>query len=306
MNKAGKIRGAAIVILAFAMFLCVAASAVAQESLIEGVVVDRDGKPIADAKIVFAHKSQGNRFTLKSNKSGKFMKVGMPLGLYVVAAEADGFVPLNGEVNVDVGRNQALKLVLEKVPVQAKQDPDLAEGTRLFQAGQFKEALPFFQKVIDRTPNNVEAGYALALSLLRAGQVDEAIARFEKVREMKPDMVQVYLALGECYFGKGESEKALSFFDRALELQPNSAEVYYNMGLIHYKNNQTEKAIQSFSVSQSLDPKFAATYYQLGLAYIKQGDMEKAVANLEKYLELQPDAPQAAQVRAIIDQIKKK
>jgi Flp pilus assembly protein TadD len=305
MNQKMKIRSVASACLAVAVALSLAAPTFAQESLVEGIVVDRDGKPVADVRIVFSHKSQGNRFTVKSNTSGRFMKVGMPLGLYAIAVEADGFIPLGGDVNVDVGRNQGLKLVLERVPVQPKHDPDLAEGTRLFQAGQFKEALPFFQKAADRTPDNVEANYALALSLLRSGEVEGAIARFEKVRTMKPEMVEAYLALGEAYFAKGESEKALTFFDRALELQPNSAEVHYNIGLIHYKNNETEKAIQSFSASLSLDPKFAATYYQLGLAHIKQGKMELAVTNLEKYLELQPNAPQAAQVRTIIDQIKK-
>ena len=278
----------------------------AQESLVEGVVIDREGKPLQNAKIVFIEKSQGAKFTLKSNKEGKFMKVGMPLGSYLISAELEGYFPLSGEFRVDVGRNQGLKLVLEKVPVKVKPDPELAEGTRLFQAGQFKEAISIFQKVVERTPDHVEANYALALSLLRSGQVDEAIARFEKVKEMKPDMVEVYLALGESHFNKGENEKALSYFDRALELQPNNAEVYYNIGIIHYKNNQTEKAIQNFSTSKSLDPKYAATYYQIGLAYIKQGDMEKAVENLEKYLELQPDSAQAGQVKAILGQIKKK
>jgi len=54
-----------------------------------------------------------------------------------------------------------------------------------------------------------------------------------------------------------------------------------------------------------MDPKFAAAYYQLGLAFIKKGDNRGAIENFEKYLGLAPDSPQSAQVKTILETLKK-
>jgi tetratricopeptide (TPR) repeat protein len=277
----------------------------AQQTVVEGIIVDREGSPLKNVKIVFTDRDRGTKFTLKSNKKGKFMKVGIPPSLYVISVQLEGYLPLESEFKVDIGRNSSLKLVMEKIPTQVERDPNLTEGVQLFQQGKYEEAITLFQKVIEKDPDSVEAHYNLALSLLRSGKQEEAITLFEKVKEMKPDMMETYIALGECYFNKGENDKAVSHFEKALELEPNNAEVYYNLGIIHYKNDRTDDAVKNFITSKSLDPEFAPTYYQLGLAYVKMGEMEKAIQNLEAFLEKAPDSPQAPQVRNILESLKK-
>lgn len=275
------------------------------QQTVEGFVVDREGRPLKKVKIVFTDKNRGTKFTFTSDDKGKFMKVGIPPAVYVISVRLEGYYPLESEFKVDIGRNRGLKLVMEKIPPRVQQDPDVVEGTRLFQEGKFAEAAELFQKAVEKTPDSIEANYGLALSLLRNGRVDEGIARFKKVQALKPDMMEVYLALGESYFNKGENETALAYFDKALELYPSNAEVYYNIGIIHYKNDRTDEAIQHFSVSKSLDPDYAPTYYQLGLAYIKKGEMDKAIENLEMFLELSPDSPLVSQVKDILKTLKK-
>lgn len=277
----------------------------AQEVVVGGTVADRDENPLKNVKIVFTDKDRGTKFTMKSNKNGKFMKVGIPPALYVISVDLEGYYPLESEYRVNIGSNKGLKLILEKVPPKVEQDPDIAEGTRLFQEGKFSEAILTFQKALEKYPDSVEANYGLALSLVRAGKVDEAIAYLEKVKELKPEMVETYLALGESYFKKGENDKALSYFHKALEIDPNNAEIYYNIGIIHYQNDLTEEAIKNLTTSKSLDPKYAPTWYELGLCYIKMGETEKAIHNLEGFLEMEPDSPLAAQVKNILDALKK-
>lgn len=291
--------------LLFSAFFVLPVDNLAQQTVVEGIIVDREENPLKNVKITFTDRDRGIRFTLKSNKQGKFMKVGIPPSLYVVTVQLEGYFPLESEFKVDFGRNSGVKLVMEKIPPQVEQDPDLSEGAQLFQQGKYEEAIALFQKVIEKDPDNVEAHYNLALSLLRSGKQEEAIALLEKVKEMKPDMMETYLALGECYFNKGENDKAVSYFEKALEIDPNNAEVYYNVGIIHYKNDRTDDAVKNFLASKSLDPEYAPTYYQLGLAYIKKGEMDKAIQNLEMFLEKDPDSPQAPQVKSILESLKK-
>jgi tetratricopeptide (TPR) repeat protein len=272
---------------------------------VEGVVVDREENPLKNVKIIFTDKDRGTKFTLKSNKKGQFMKVGIPPAFYIITVQMEGYFPLESEFKVDIGRNSGLKLVMEEIPPKVEQDPRLTEGVQLFQQGRFEEAMTLFQKVIEKDPDNVDAHYNLALSLLRSGKQDEAIFFLEKIKEMKPDMMEIYLALGECYFNKDENDKAVSYFEKALEIEPNNAEVYYNLGIIHYKNDRTDDAVKNFITSKGLDPDYAPTYYQLGLAYIKNGERDKAIQNLEMFLEKDPDSPQAPQVRNILESLKK-
>lgn len=185
-------------------------------------------------------------------------------------------------------------------------DFSVFHGTRLFQEGKYEEAIEYFKKAVGKFHNSVEANCNLALSHLRVGHIDEAIVYLENIIESEPNVVQVYLALGECYFTKEEDDKALATFSKALELQPNNTEVYYNIGIIYYKNDETEKAVHNFLTSRDLDSDFAGTYCQLGLAYIKKGEMDKAIENLESFLSVDPDSPQAGQVKALLEAIKKK
>ena len=216
----------------------------AQEVVVGGTVVDRDENPLKNVKIVFTDKNRGTKFTMKSDKNGKFMKVGIPPALYVISVDLEGYYPLESEYRVIIGSNKGLKLILEKVPPKVEQDPDITEGTRLFQEEKFSEAILTFQKALEKSPDSVEANYGLALSLLRVGKVDEAIAYFEKVRELRPEMVEVYLALGESHFKKGENDKALTHFNKALELESTFAVAHNNLALAFFHKGNYKKAIE--------------------------------------------------------------
>lgn len=288
-----------------ALIFSVSSDSLAQDTVVEGVVLNRDGQPLKDVKIVFVSVEGGHKFTAKSSKEGRFMKVGMPDGRYVVRAELEGYLPLETDFVQKIDSKDRLNLTLDKIPPRIDEDGDLIEGTRLFQEGKFKEAIPCFQKTVEKFPVSFEASYNLGLAFLRAGRLDDAISCFKKLKELKPGLVEIYLALGESHFIKGDNEEALANFAKAIELQPENAEIYYNIGIIHYKNDRVDEAIQNFTVAKDMDPKFAAAYYQLGLAFLKKNDKKGALENFEKYIDLAPDSPQSAQVKAVLETLKK-
>jgi pentatricopeptide repeat protein len=41
------------------------------------------------------------------------------------------------------------------------------------------------------------------------------------------------------------------------------------------------------------------------VAYVKKGDFKKAIELLEQFLRLEPNAPEAPQVKTMIDELKK-
>ena len=50
----------------------------AQESVVQGIVTDEQGKAIKNARLTLLDPATGLKFVLKTDKDGKFMKVGIP------------------------------------------------------------------------------------------------------------------------------------------------------------------------------------------------------------------------------------
>jgi len=306
MKTRGSIHKAILISVLLFLLVSIPNFNVGQQSLLRGVVCDPEGAPLKNAKITFRDPSRGTTFTFKSDKEGKFIKIGIPPSLYLVIVELDAYFPFKTQFRVRLGMEESLKIMLKKIPPKIDEDKDLAEGTDFFKQGKYQEAIESFEKVTYRFPENFQAFYNLGLSHLRSGDIDEAIISIEKAIELKPDLVEAYFVLGECYFNKEDIDKAMAAFSRASELQPDNAKAYYNLGVIYYKYNKTEEAFRSFEKSIELNPEFSSVYYQAGLTSIKMGNFKKAIQFFEQFLRLEPDASEANQVKAMIAELKKK
>jgi Flp pilus assembly protein TadD len=304
--RLGKWKQRALLVLIFAGFLAGGAPFVrAQEVVIKGRVVDPGGAPLPNVTVTLLDSTTGAKFSLKTKKDGSFLKLGIPTGTYQVKLELQGYVALETAIRVEFGKAEEQKFTLEKVPLKMSEDPDLAEGLKYFQAGDFTKAIEFFEKGSAKFPDSVEVNYDLGVSYLRSGRTDEAIARLRKVMALNPNLIEAYFALGECHFAKGETQNALDAFSLALEIQPGNAQVYYNLGIVYYNNGKTDEAVFSFEKAKELNPKFTSTYYQLGLALVKKGDYAKAIEAFEMFLSLEPSAPEAESIKKMIEELKK-
>ncbi|GEM_PF-5823633 len=120
-----------------------------------------------------------------------------------------------------------------------------------------------------------------------------------------------------------------------LEKDPNNPEAHYLAGGIYrleaedkkrvrdelsykkwnelnkgYKKTELEdmwygKSIEEYNKAIGCDPKYANSYKGLALAYKYKNDKENALANLKKYLEVCPDAPDKRYVNNLIERLSK-
>ncbi|MCX7958483.1 MAG: tetratricopeptide repeat protein, partial [Deltaproteobacteria bacterium] len=80
-----------------------------------------------------------------------------------------------------------------------------------------------------------------------------------------------------------------------------TAEDYTAEGNKLLMKNRIAEAIANYQKAIKLKPNLAAAHRSLGVAYTKIGQVDKAAKEYETYLKLQPDAPDANQVRQILD-----
>jgi tetratricopeptide (TPR) repeat protein len=288
------------------LLLAVPATGFAQETVVQGVVSDEDGKPVKAARLTFSDPERGLNFVLQADQNGKFIKVGIPPTTYKITVESEGFITLESAARIRFGMRENLEIKLKRLISVPEKDEDMAAGSKLFEAGKYDEAAESFRKVIERYPGLYEGYFSLGLTLLKKGEVDPAIAALEKAAEVNPRSVETLFALGEAHFAKGESEKAQESFSKAIALNPESPLAHYNLGLVFYKAGKNEEALAEFERSIALQPDNASAHYQAGLAAVRLQDFDKAIRSFQEFLKLEPDAPEVAQVKVMIEELEKR
>lgn len=277
-----------------------------QQTVVQGIVADGGGNPLKGVKVTFVDKASGSKFSVMTKKDGKFVKIGLPPSAYSATFETDGYFPYSMDLRLGMDDQKAIKVSLQKIPPKIEDDKDLAEGVDLYQQGRYPEAIEVFKRLIEKFPKNPAAFAYLGVAYLRNKDCDLAIASLVRAIDLKPDMAHAYLALGESYLMKNDLDKAVESIERALKIQPEDARTHYDLGLLYYKTDRMDDAIAAFEKAVSLEPKLSSAFYQLGLAHIKKGDYKKSIRYFEEFLSLQPQSPEASQIRATIEELKKK
>jgi len=83
-----------------------------------------------------------------------------------------------------------------------------------------------------------------------------------------------------------------------------SAKSLYKEGLQKFVSGDTAGAISLFDQARAKDSGYAPAYRGLGMAYEKRGDGHRAARAFETYLQLAPDAPDAASIKQRMEKLR--
>jgi tetratricopeptide (TPR) repeat protein len=97
--------------------------------------------------------------------------------------------------------------------------------------------------------------------------------------------------------GAGSGARSGSGSNRA---RRDEARKFYQEGNAHFEAQRYQEAVFSYKKALDLEPHFAPIYYNLGVSQMVLGDKEDAVLNLERYLELRPNASNAEETRTLL------
>lgn len=149
-----------------------------------------------------------------------------------------------------------------------------------------------------------------ATLLLRAGQIDEAINEFRRAAKLRDDKcAECFQRIGQILLQRRRLKEAATAFQQAADLKPaNEAEMYNVLGVALYLQNEKESYEQAVVALQKAielsNGKVVKAYYNLGFALIKAGKEQEGISVLKKFIELDPEAQEASQARAVIGNLK--
>lgn len=152
-----------------------------------------------------------------------------------------------------------------------------------------------------------EAGSLVANTFLRKGSTllkeknfTGAGEAFKQVTTLEPENGQAYLLLGQAQLQAGENDAAIESLNKANELGEEQAgkllsTTYLKKGMALVKAGKNNEAIEALEKSNSYSEN-ANAYKLIASAYTKSGKSAKAIEAYKKYLEVAPDAKDAADI----------
>lgn len=101
---------------------------------------------------------------------------------------------------------------------------------------------------------------------------------------------------------KADAPVATSALQTKVVLTPQQqAAQYLNQGIEAYRTRDYGHAVSLLEQALNLDPSLAAAHRSLGIVHAKLHDESEAMVHYKKYLEMAPQAPDAADVKKILD-----
>jgi len=166
-----------------------------------------------------------------------------------------------------------------------------AKQTDLDQRKQrYQSAVEDYQKAIDLRKGNEQAA---------------------KDPENNKKLAGYYNNLGEAQAKAGKIDDAITSYNTAAQLSPEGASTYYfNEGAILTNAGKVDEAVAAFDKVIAADPNKALAYYYKGINLIGKETLGKDNKPIEppgtaeafqKYLELDPNGPQAETAKAMLD-----
>jgi len=184
-------------------------------------------------------------------------------------------------------------------------EPDNAEylyhlGLIYERGQQVRDAIESFTRAIDKGNRSADANEHLGLNLMIENRFQEAVKAFRKAAEVDPKRARLWAEVGDAQQQAGELEGAIRDFQRALSQDPSLPSVWTKLG-IAYKDKDCKgcrtKAVDALQRAIRVDPGDALAHHELGYMFKDDGRRREAIAEFRRYLDLRPDAGDAASVQ---------
>ena len=94
----------------------------------------------------------------------------------------------------------------------------------------------------------------------------------------------------------------------AVDRNPDDAMAHYNLGRVLWAQGgerNAQQVMDAFATAVKLDPTMAAPWRDAGVVFYEMRDVNRAGKAFNRYLQLSPDAPDAPQIRAFLEQLRR-
>ena len=315
----------------------------AQNSMIKGKVRGDDGNGVNNAAVELRGATGAVISQSFSRNEGDFSFSGLRPGEYEVYVTLSGYEPgvqmvsLRDSMRISAPTDVISEVVSVEVVLHRKVEPSpgppgtnfvqdvpkpareaYAKGAAKIRDGKSDEGIALLREAISEFNDYFDAHLALGFEFYRLGKDNDALESLERARQINDKGAVVYYTFGMVMVRQQKFRAAEYAFGKSAELNESHVNSHFNhaVALIEIavrtkeQNDKTPflaKADQELDRSWELSGKRLNTVYlQRARVHEERGDREAAAQQLEKYLKAEPEAKNAAAVKAAIAKLREK
>jgi tetratricopeptide (TPR) repeat protein len=171
---------------------------------------------------------------------------------------------------------------------------DIDRGADLYKQGKYSEAESELRTFVGENDNNSRAHRLLGLALLEQKKFDEAAGQLNRAAELEPGG-EAKGALARLHAEKKEFDQAEASLEGA-----SGEDADYARALVLLQRKQFEESARLLEAYTESNPNHSYAHYYAGMAYNGSKRKDKMLSHFEMFLRLNPDAPEARKVRAVM------
>ena len=305
--------------LAALFAVTLAGSAAAQTGRVGGVVKDEAGNPIKGATITAENPvASPSSFTATTDDKGRFSIIGLKSGQWSFAAQAPGFGPEGGKLNVSTigAPNPPLTFTMKKGggagPMSAlggtaakDLQADLVVADQLFNSQKYDESIAAYRQIMAKAPALSVINLQIAAAYRNKKEYDNALGAYNDLLKIDPNNDKAIVGIGMTNLEKGDLKAAEDTLTKAAEGAKPTREVFYNLGEVKFAKGEVTEAATWYQKASDTDPSWGKPIFKLALVALNKGDKDGTIKMMEKVIAADPTSPEATQAKAVIEQLKK-
>lgn len=221
--------------------------------------------------------------------------------------------PINVQIYLRPKRQQAsnvpqpgvLNAALANVPKPAAEL--YQKGLEAARRNETRRALDLLKLAVEAHPDFPLALSELGVLYIKLKQPDKAAEALSASLKLAPDEHHTLLSYGRALLDLQRLPESEEQFRKALKKNAASPWAHFYLGMILLKRREQDAAEAEFkSAISSGGDQLALAHYYLGGLYWGRRQYQRAAGELEAYLRLVPDAPDAARLRETIKELRLK
>jgi tetratricopeptide (TPR) repeat protein len=293
---------------------------------IVGTVFGPSGRPIESRVRVRISTAMGAERSFNTNETGNFAFRGLPGGSYTVSIDREKeFEPISQMVDITSvgppaqtytlnirlvakpGAQQMKPAVVSaefaKVPAGARAYYDKA--VELGQKAEHEAAIEQLKLAIKEYPQFHQAHNEMGVQYLRTNQLENADAAFQNALKIDSGYFTAMVNRGIANVSMKRYGESIPILRKAVKMNDKSAVAYSFLGQALANLGLFDDAEKDLQTSLRLGKEQMKEAHRiLAIIYADWGNKKKAAEELETYLRLTPDAPDAEKLKEMIAQFR--
>ena len=291
---------------------------------IVGTVFAPSGRPLASrARIKLSTMTRGDRI-FTTNQNGNFAFRGLPSGSYTITIDKEAdYKPVSQSVDIIQFRGAPAQTYTLNIRLEFKERTEVKpvvvnaeflnvpkkaldhynNALELAKKDDRSGAIAELKLAIAEYPSFTQAFNELGVQYLRSNKLEDADAAFQSALKITPDSFPALMNRGIANVMMKRYGEAVPLLRKALKSHEQSAVGHYFLGQALANLGLFDEAEKELVASLELGKEEMKEAHRiLAIIYSSRGDKKRAAEELEAYLKLAPNTPDAEKLK---DQIRR-